>query len=232
MPAYCGSRVSALKHSDQHARLVWTYASPTAAGRALPLVSSVPGAPTRTESALGRSTACELPSSHAATFEKPADCLLIVDRRRRTRRGRLGPAVDGGVLQAAAGKGARPGPAERNTTYFLPMVMRETSSGGRRRQNLYPLVCLLSLPARRRGRTAGGAQDQSGRAIRRRGRRPTADISPRDRDAGNGAADLPETVELYAHLAVGTRVLVKAGPLKGSRASCCNTSSGTSCGWA
>jgi transcription antitermination factor NusG len=104
---------------------------------------------------------------------------------------------------------------ERNTTYFLPMVLRETSSGGRRRQNLYPLFpSYLFLPA---GEAERLAALKTNRVVR------FVDVGDAQQSTflreiatlETALRNCPKTIELYAHLAAGTRVLVKAGPLKG-----------------
>jgi transcription termination/antitermination protein NusG len=103
----------------------------------------------------------------------------------------------------------------RGHTYFLPMVLRETSSGGRRRRNYYPLFAsYLFLTADEATRLTALKTDRVLRFV---------DISAAQQDqfrrelAALAAAIhvAPESIELYAHLAVGTPVRVKAGPLQG-----------------
>ncbi len=104
---------------------------------------------------------------------------------------------------------------ERGCSYFLPMVLRETSSGGRRRQNYYPLFpSYLFVPAGDNERLTALKTERIVRFVE-------VDDAQQEAFCREIAAletalrNCPESVELYAHLAVGTRVRVKVGPLKG-----------------
>jgi transcription antitermination factor NusG len=104
---------------------------------------------------------------------------------------------------------------ERGCSYFLPMVLRETSSGGRRRRNLYPLFAsYLFMPAGPDERLLALKTERIVRFVQ-------VDDAHQDifrheiASLETAIRNCPQSVELYAHLAVGTRVRVKAGPLKG-----------------
>jgi transcription antitermination factor NusG len=103
----------------------------------------------------------------------------------------------------------------RRITYFLPMVLRETSSGGRRRRNLYPLFpSYIFVAAGEAERLAVLKTDRTVRLIE-------VDLAEQDslqRELFALETALridPKSLELYPRLAIGSRVLVKAGPLKG-----------------
>jgi hypothetical protein len=98
--------------------------------------------------------------------------------------------------------------------YFLPMVQRETSSGGRRRQNLYPLFpSYLFFAGQERERLAALRTDRIVRII---------DVNqseqPRFRQeiaALDVALQLfPDSIELYPRLVPGVRARITAGPMK------------------
>src|SRR5688572_11411870 len=56
---------------------------------------------------------------------------------------------------------------KKGVAYFLPMVLRETSSGGRRRRNLYPLFpSYLFIAGREEDRVAGLKTDRIVQIIR------------------------------------------------------------------
>jgi transcription antitermination factor NusG len=103
----------------------------------------------------------------------------------------------------------------RESSYFLPMVLRETSSGGRRRRNLYPLFpSYIFIPSGDAERLVALKTDRIVRLI---------DVNeaqqPRLRSELTALEaalhHCPDSLELYPRLALGARVLVKAGPLKG-----------------
>jgi transcription antitermination factor NusG len=103
----------------------------------------------------------------------------------------------------------------RRVAYFLPMVLRQTSSGGRRRRNLYPLFPSYIFVA------AGEAERLSVLKTERTVR--LIDVEPAQQGAlrrelmaiETALRVAPQSLELYPRLAIGARVLVKAGPLKG-----------------
>jgi transcriptional antiterminator RfaH len=104
---------------------------------------------------------------------------------------------------------------ERGVSYFLPMVLRQTSSGGRRRRNLYPLFPSYLFMA------AGDAPRLAALKTERVVRIIEVQAAEQSRlQAELAALDLalryaPESLELYPRLALGAQVRVKAGPLKG-----------------
>ncbi|MGL4511653.1 MAG: transcription termination/antitermination NusG family protein [Lacipirellulaceae bacterium] len=100
-------------------------------------------------------------------------------------------------------------------TYFLPMLERETSSGGRRRHNLYPIFPSYFF--------FGGGEEQRVRVLRTQRtvggvpvtetqqpllRRELASLEVSVRTA-------PRSIELHARVVVGARVIVKSGPMRG-----------------
>ena len=102
----------------------------------------------------------------------------------------------------------------KEVPYFLPMVMRETSSGGRRRRNMYPLFSSYLF-------FAGGEQERlavlkTDRTVR------LIDISeaeqPRFRREiaalGTAVEHCPRSLELYPRLVPGALVRITAGPMK------------------
>lgn len=95
--------------------------------------------------------------------------------------------------------------------YYLPMVLRETYSGDRRRRNLYPLFTSYLFFA---GDKATRLQAFSTHRIA-----SVLEVTDRERFVGELAVIervLAEDarVELYPGLPVGQRVSVKAGPFK------------------
>ncbi len=105
--------------------------------------------------------------------------------------------------------------AERGITYFLPMVLRETSSGGRRRRNYYPLFPSYLF----------FAGDDDVKLAMHRTQRLVQVINPKPeqqpvlqrelRSLATALAHAPGDVELYRHLQPGTPVWVKSGPMRG-----------------
>jgi transcription antitermination factor NusG len=102
-------------------------------------------------------------------------------------------------------------------SYFLPMVLRETSSGGRRRRNMYPLFAsYLFLAAGEQERLAAQRTDRVVKIVEvASGKQPTF----RDELASLETvlrAD-PKSVKLHPSLAPGTWVRVISGPMKDVR---------------
>ena len=100
--------------------------------------------------------------------------------------------------------------------YFLPMIYRETSSGGRRRRNLYPMFKSYLF-------FAGGEEERL--AVTKTNRlvnlveinQPSQATFRREINSLELALrEAPEQIELYPQLAVGKRVLVTGGPMKGA----------------
>ena len=104
---------------------------------------------------------------------------------------------------------------QRGTSYFLPMVLRETSSGGRRRKNLYPLFAsYLFLPAGEADRLAALKTNRVVRLIAVKDAQQ-ASFKREIQSLETALRSYPDSLELHPRLAVGARVLVKSGPLKG-----------------
>lgn len=102
----------------------------------------------------------------------------------------------------------------KQVPYFLPMVLRQTSSGGRRRRNLYPLFPSYLF-------FAGGEPERLGvlktdRTVR------LIEISeaeqPRFRREitalETAVEHCPQSLELYPRLVPGALVRITAGPMK------------------
>jgi hypothetical protein len=102
----------------------------------------------------------------------------------------------------------------QEVTYFLPMVLRETSSGGRRRRNMYPLFPSYLF-------FAGGDHERlqvlkTERAVR------IVDISDAEQtrfrqeitSLQQALVYFPESIELYPRLVPGARARITAGPMK------------------
>jgi transcriptional antiterminator RfaH len=104
---------------------------------------------------------------------------------------------------------------ERGVTYFCPMVMRVTSSGGRRRRNMYPLFPSYLF----------FAGDESARQSCHRTERVVQIIQPLPAQQPKLQTELralatalqaaPDKVELYRHLQPGAHIRIKAGPMRG-----------------
>jgi transcription antitermination factor NusG len=103
----------------------------------------------------------------------------------------------------------------RDVTYFLPMVIRETSSGGRRRRNLYPLFpSYLFIAGDEADRLAALRTDRIVKFIEINATEQTnfrREISFLETALHNR----PESLEMYPRLVPGTWVRIKAGPMKG-----------------
>jgi transcription antitermination factor NusG len=102
----------------------------------------------------------------------------------------------------------------KQITYFLPMVYREISSGGRRRRNLYPLFPSYLFFVG--GDTERLAVLKTERAVRLieikepeqpQFRREISSLETVIREC-------PGTLELYPRLVPGALVRIKAGPLR------------------
>jgi transcriptional antiterminator RfaH len=104
---------------------------------------------------------------------------------------------------------------ERRISYFLPMVMRQTSSGGRRRKNLYPLFASYMF-------YSGGEAE---RIAVLRTERLVRVIDVDDSQQETFRRELaslelairlaPESLELHPRIAPGTRVVIRSGPMSG-----------------
>jgi transcription antitermination factor NusG len=98
--------------------------------------------------------------------------------------------------------------------YFLPMVLRETVSGGRRRRNLYPLFPSYLFFV------GGDAQRlavlKTDRVVRLIDIQPAEQLRFRQEVASLDTAIrvCPSALELYPRLVPGARVRIKAGALK------------------
>lgn len=103
---------------------------------------------------------------------------------------------------------------QRDIAYFLPMVLRETSSGGRRRRNLYPLFpSYIFFAGEERERIATLRTERIVQIIevnaaeQARFRREIAALE-------TALQHFPESIELYPRLVPGARVRIVSGPLK------------------
>ncbi|MAT70891.1 MAG: hypothetical protein CMJ58_15355 [Planctomycetaceae bacterium] len=103
----------------------------------------------------------------------------------------------------------------RGIPYFLPMVLRETSSGGRRRKNLHPLFASYVFYA---------ADDETRLAVLKTERIVShVDVTPAEQPQFRreitalelGLRTAPAAFELQPQLAAGDRVRVTGGPMKG-----------------
>jgi transcription antitermination factor NusG len=104
---------------------------------------------------------------------------------------------------------------QKKIPYFLPMVQRETSSGGRRRRNLYPLFPSYLF-------IAGGEAEQisvlkTDRAVRLVRTEPGGQSTLRGELTALEMAlrNFPDSLELHANLLPGVPVRIKAGPMAG-----------------
>jgi transcription antitermination factor NusG len=102
----------------------------------------------------------------------------------------------------------------RDVTYFLPMVLRETSSGGRRRRNLYPLFPSYVF-------FAGGDSERlavlrTERTVRLIdiGEAEQPQFRQEIRFLEAALRQAPESIELYPRIVPGALVRIKAGPMK------------------
>ena len=102
----------------------------------------------------------------------------------------------------------------REIPYFLPMVQREISSGGRRRQNLYPLFpSYLFFAGEERERLAALKTERIVRLIevneseQLRFRQEIASLE-------SALQHFPGSIELYPRLVPGARVRITSGPMR------------------
>jgi transcription antitermination factor NusG len=104
---------------------------------------------------------------------------------------------------------------EAGVSYFLPMRLRETLSGGRRRRNLYPLFAsYIFLP-----------DDEPSRLTALRTHRVVGfvPVKPPEQpqlqkelaQLARALEECPDTVDLYPRLTPGAPVVVTAGAMKG-----------------
>jgi|SRR4051812_48912103 transcriptional antiterminator RfaH len=101
-----------------------------------------------------------------------------------------------------------------DVTYFLPMIRRETSSGGRRRQNLYPLFSSYLF----------FAGDEVARIAALRTDRIVRLIDIREAEQARFRQEIaaleialqcsPSALELYPRLVAGARVRITSGPMR------------------
>jgi transcription antitermination factor NusG len=102
----------------------------------------------------------------------------------------------------------------RNVSYFLPMVIRETSSGGRRRRNLYPLFpSYLFIAGSETDRLAALRTDRIVKLIEISATEQ-ANFRREISCLETAIRNRPESVEMHPRLIPGTRVRIKAGPMK------------------
>ena len=142
-------------------------------------------------------------------------------------------AVDGRVLRSPDRKRLLAGELRKlGHSYFLPMVLRVTTSGGRRRRNLYPLFAsYIFLPADESARLAALRTERIVRFVdvttaqQPTFRREIAALETAPADVPGDGRAVPEPGRGDAG-AGDSRA-----PSRTSRASSCSTSSGTSCGW-
>ncbi|MEM8943656.1 MAG: transcription termination/antitermination NusG family protein [Planctomycetota bacterium] len=104
----------------------------------------------------------------------------------------------------------------RDVPYFLPMVQRETSSGGRRRRNMYPMFKSYLFFAG--GEDERLAVTKTNRLVQLVEIDPAAQQTFRREVCSLELAlqSAPERIELYPQLANGKRVLITGGPMKGA----------------
>jgi transcriptional antiterminator RfaH len=103
---------------------------------------------------------------------------------------------------------------QRDVSYYLPMVLRETSSGGRRRRNMYPLFPSYLF-------FAGGEQERL-KVLKTDRVVSIIDISAVEQEkfrqeicALEKALEFyPESIELYPRIVPGARVRITSGPMR------------------
>ncbi len=100
--------------------------------------------------------------------------------------------------------------------YFLPMIYRETSSGGRRRRNLYPMFKSYVF-------FAGGERERLAAAKTNRllqlveiDHAGQANFRQEIVSLELALRESPAEIKLYPQLATGRRVLITGGPMKGA----------------
>jgi hypothetical protein len=103
---------------------------------------------------------------------------------------------------------------EREIPYFLPMVLRESSSGGRRRRNLYPLFSsYLFVGGGERERLAALKTDRIVHFV------PVCEegqstLTRELRYLYLALEHCPTSIELYSRLVPGARARITSGPMK------------------
>ena len=104
---------------------------------------------------------------------------------------------------------------QKKIPYFLPMVQRETSSGGRRRRNLYPLFPSYLFVAGDEAEQLGALKTD--RAVRLVRAEPGGQPQLRRELTALETAlkQFPDSLELHPRLAPGAPVRIKAGPMAG-----------------
>ncbi len=102
----------------------------------------------------------------------------------------------------------------REVNYFLPMVLRETSSGGRRRRNLYPLFpSYLFFSGGEAERLSILKTDRVVRLIEI-GESEQQRFREEIKALETALECFPDTLELYPRLVPGAQVRITAGPMK------------------
>lgn len=102
----------------------------------------------------------------------------------------------------------------RDVSYFLPMVLRETSSGGRRRRNMYPLFPSYLF-------FAGGEAERM-RVLKTERVTSIVEISAIEQRQfrqeiyalEKALQYYPDTIELYPRVVPGALVRITSGPMK------------------
>jgi transcription antitermination factor NusG len=104
---------------------------------------------------------------------------------------------------------------DRRVTYFMPMVLRQTSSGGRRLRNLYPLFASYVFIAG--NDEARLAALRTERLVRMVDVEPSQQVQFRRELASLELAlrVAPDSMELHPRIAPGQRVVIKSGPMAG-----------------
>ncbi len=104
----------------------------------------------------------------------------------------------------------------REIPYFLPMVLRETSSGGRRRRNLYPMFTSYlffageeheRLEVLKTNRLVSLVEIDSAEQPIFRQEISSLELALRT---------APDSLELHPQIVAGKRVLITGGPMKGA----------------
>ncbi len=100
--------------------------------------------------------------------------------------------------------------------YFLPMVLRETSSGGRRRRNLYPMFkSYLFFAGEERERLAVCKTNRLVRLIEIDSAAQTS-FCKEINSLELALRTAPDKLELHPQLVAGKRVQIVGGPMKGA----------------
>ncbi|RIK85055.1 MAG: hypothetical protein DCC67_04470 [Planctomycetota bacterium] len=103
----------------------------------------------------------------------------------------------------------------KGVPYFLPMVLRETSSGGRRRRNLYPLFPSYLFVAG--GETEQLAALKTNRTVKlvRPDKGGEATLRHELTALAAALANFPDSLELHPRLTPGAPARVRSGPMAG-----------------